>query len=421
VTPRVLFLLVDALGYDFLSPETTPYLTSIARQGSLLPMTPVLGYSDAQRAALFTGCYPEKIGYWLDFRMAYNSSVLRPFSALGFLDWLPGDLPRRALKFALARTVVPLQARRTGYRTLHLYNMPFRAMRHFQPSLPSTMFDPHPFGDVPTIFDLCRQKGVKFAAVQSDRFGLANMFRMPDQLTPFLSREIQRIDPDVSLLYVYLHSVDMLGHRYGIRSPRFREVLARADRAVQRIVEEAREKLGKDLELVIVSDHGLNHTERFVSYGKLLRQPGFGRDYLVALDSTMVRLWYFQHGVRPGIRQAVEESGHGRFLGQEELRHLGVYFESRDYYDEVYLLRPGLSIFPNYHSYLKPMAMHAYHPDEPDQRAIALFHGRRLAHLKAPEGSLHITDIMPTISQVLGLDPSQATGSSLLPKGRRRT
>ena len=48
------------------------------------------------------------------------------------------------------------------------------------------------------------------------------------------------------------------------------------------MVEAARERLGPNLETVIVSDHGFNHTEKFVNYSHLLSQAGFGREYLQA-------------------------------------------------------------------------------------------------------------------------------------------
>jgi hypothetical protein len=54
------------------------------------------------------------------------------------------------------------------------------------------------------------------------------------------------------------------------------------------------------------------------------------------------------------------------------LRELHLDFDGRLYGDEIYLLDPGTAIFPNFHSLLRPKAMHAYHPDDADQHGIAL-------------------------------------------------
>ena len=406
-SPTVLIFLVDALGHDMISEETTPYLWRFASQGRLGSMRPVLGYSDAQRAALFTGKLPDQSGYWTDFRLHLGESPLRPFGNLRALDALPGDFSRRCVKFLLSKTAAPFQARATGYKSLPLYNLPFKAMPHFEPTLAGSMLDPHPFPSAPTMFDLVRDGGGSVAAVQSDVYGIAGMFKGPKAAADRLCAGILGVDPGADLVYVYLHSVDFLGHRYGVPSPRFRAVLREADAAVERVVAVARGHFGSDLETVVVSDHGLNHTERFVDYGHLLREPGFGRDYVVALDSTMVRLWYFEEAAQPRLRALVDASGHGRFLTEAELRDHGVFFPNGDFYHEVYLLRPGLSIFPNYHSYLKPLSMHAYDPGVPDQQAIAMFTGPRLDSMPAPKG-LSITGVMPIVAGLLGLEAGDA-------------
>tara|TARA_B100001123_G_scaffold367775_1_gene428303 strand:+ start:3543 stop:4790 length:1248 start_codon:yes stop_codon:yes gene_type:complete len=405
----VLLFLVDALGIDFISDQTMPYLSNLAKNHALKPMTPVLGYSDVQRASLFTGCYPQDIGYWTDFRMIPNSSPLKLFSRLSFLDYIPSDFIRRVIKYFLAKTLSPIQARITGYKELPLYNIPLRVIQHFQPSLKKSMFEQEPFQSVPTIFDLCRQHEQEFAVVRSDVFGLRHMFSKASSVANLVSKEVLQINPNVKLLYVYLHTIDMLGHRYGIRSHKFKDVLLDADQAIKTIVEAARERLGESLEVAIVSDHGMNHTQEFIDYTYLLKQPGFGKDYIVALDSTMVRLWYFTEGAKHRMHSLVEESQHGTFLTPKELRELGVHFTNSDYYQEVYLLRPGLSIFPNYHSYLKPFAMHAYHPKFKDQTAVAFFIGSELERLTERTQKLDIVDIMPILKEVLGFNKSTYT------------
>ena len=400
----VLLFLVDALGFNFIGPQSTPYLDSLAKRHLLKPMRPVLGYSDAQRASLFTGRYPQEIGYWTDFRMVPNSSPLTPFSRLAFLDHIPNDFIRRVIKYMLAKTLAPLQARRTGYNELPLYNIPLGMMRHFQPSLQKDMFEAGVFEPVPTIFDLCRQYNEQFAVIRSDVFGLRHMFSKPSSVGQLVTDAVANIDPNVKLLYIYLHSIDMLGHRYGICSDKFDEILLDADQTIATIIEAAKAKLGHNLETIMVSDHGMNHTTEFIDYTYLLKQSGFGKDYIVALDSTMVRLWYFNDEAKDRIHSLVENSGHGEFVTSEELSRLGVKFSNSDYYEEVYLLRPGLSIFPNYHSYLKPMAMHAYHPEFEDQTAVAFFIGENIEHLTNETQELVITDIMPILKQILGFN-----------------
>ena len=60
----------------------------------------------------------------------------------------------------------------------------------------------------------------------------------------------------------------------------------------------------------------------------------------------------------------------GHFLSSDELVDLHVDFADRRYGDEIFLIEPGTVVHPNFHSYLRPKAMHAYHPDEPEQQGI---------------------------------------------------
>ena len=66
-------------------------------------------------------------------------------------------------------------------------------------------------------------------------------------------------------------------------------------------------------------------------------------------------------------------------MTQEEITNYGINFETNKYFEDIYLLRPGFSLFPNYHSYLKPYAMHAYAPENDDQTAIGIFSGESLS------------------------------------------
>jgi hypothetical protein len=40
--------------------------------------------------------------------------------------------------------------------------------------------------------------------------------------------------------------------------------------------------------------------------------------------------------------------------------------------DDVFLTEPGVVIFPNFHSYVRPKAMHAYDPADLDQDGIVV-------------------------------------------------
>lgn len=402
--PPLMLMLIDGLGYDFVTAEATPNLSRYAGSYAMRPLRPALGYSDCQRAVLFCGLPPDRIGYWMLYRFARPSdSPWRELGRLAFLDGAPVELPRKGLKLGLSASLMRLQARRKGYSDLTLHNIPFRALPWHAPTLRRPVYAPHALGDAPTVFDLLREAKRPFAIVRSDTVGQLGLLRPVKGHIRRLLSAIRGLDRSTSFVYFYLHTPDMFAHRHGIRGPRFWEELKEADQAIATIIEAAKERLGPDTQVVLTSDHGMDHTERFVSFRHLIMHPAFGKDYVAALDSTMVRLWYLTPDGARKARPLVESSGAGGFLTLEERRTLGVDFPGEQYGDDVYLLRPGASIYPNYHSVLKPLAMHAYHPSEPDQRAVALFIGDRIAELAPDSGELHMADILPIIRSLVKL------------------
>ena len=136
MSKNVLVLLIDALGYNFISKTRTPYLWNFANQNSTHAITPVLGYSDSQRAAIFTGKQPQEIGYWLDSQLVgIGESPYKAWKYFQFVDKFPGDFPKRVIKYGLSKTVGPIIARKSGYKSLPIYNTPIKALNRFQPSL----------------------------------------------------------------------------------------------------------------------------------------------------------------------------------------------------------------------------------------------------------------------------------------------
>jgi hypothetical protein len=277
------------------------------------------------------------------------------------LDALPGDFVRRGTKFVLSQTVLPRIRRRENYEHLSLRHLPFRALGVFDWTLREEMTHSGALG-MPTLFDRLDEAGVSWSYLDASRLGRRGLLEALDAL-PLETR----------FAFVYLHHVDMASHLFGIDSRLFERALTRTDELTREVVERVRSRLG-DVETVVFSDHGMSPVKNVVSFPALWRDPDFPHRFCFALDATMVRLWW--EDARPGLQQRVRgyvtKRADGRFLARDELRELHLDFDGRLYGDEIYLLEPGTAIFPNFHSMLKPKAMHAYHPDDPDQHGIAL-------------------------------------------------
>jgi predicted AlkP superfamily pyrophosphatase or phosphodiesterase len=360
----VVCVLVDAFRHDYLDDGKTPFLAQLASEHGVERMRPILGYSDAIRATIFTGAYPDEHGYWMEYCFRPERSPFRSFARLAPLDRLPSDFALRALKFGLSKTVVRAIARKGGYADLSLRHLPFRALGCFDWTLHAPMTARGVLG-APTIFDRLTDAGLRWSYLDSARNGTRAVLRALDGLPR-----------ETALAFVYLHQIDMASHLVGLESPIFERVLRRTDVLAAEVVRRARRRLG-DPALVVFSDHGMSKVERLVGFRDLVLHPGFPERFCFALDATMVRLWYRDDDpvLREELRARLRDRAGGHFLDATERGELHLDFDDRLYGDDIYLIDAPTAIFPNFHSMVAPRAMHAYHPDGLDQHGIFIAPG----------------------------------------------
>ncbi len=409
----MLVLLVDAFRWDYLTADNTPFLHSQLDSGFLAPLHPILGYSDAIRATVFTSAYPRDHGYWIMTRYSPGTSPLKLLRPLRFLDGLPGGFFKRAMKFWLSASLGRVLGRIHHCPPPTTHDLPFGLLDCFDSTMSRSMLAPGAFPGYPTIFETLVQNGFKNAFLDASLFGIRARFGSSVRVRGKLVNALARLPQDTRLAFVYLHHLDHFAHRFTTSSPRFMAELRNVDSTIEAIVGKAKERWGPSLEVVIFSDHGMADATHFHQVRGLVRDQGLGKDFLLSLDSTMVRVWYFNPARKDEIRKKVEALGCGHFLSADEKQTLKVDFDHRAYGDDIYLLEPGHTLFPNFISWIKPFAMHAYHPDQPSQTGIFLWLNRKpdISH----RGPVELVDIAPSLLTVLGLPrPSSFKGTSLL-------
>jgi predicted AlkP superfamily pyrophosphatase or phosphodiesterase len=383
-----LCFLVDAFRHDYLREGVTPFMEKLASEGSARPLPTILGYSDSIRATIFTGRYPDQLGYWMEYCFRPERSPFRPLDRLAAFDRFPVDFGQRAAKFALSATLMRKLARSRGYPTLNLRHIPFGALRFFDYTLTLPMTAPGALG-APTIFDRLSAAGKKWSYLDAST--------MPRQR---LINSVRELPKETALVFVYLHQIDMASHLFGLGSARFKRSLRTVDALVAELYLEARSRFGEPSVLVF-SDHGMTPIERTVAIPELRRHPAFGKGFVFALDATMVRLWYLRDEprLRDDLRSLVAGKLPGRFLSRPDRVALHVDFDHNLYGDDIFLTEPGTVIFPNFHSYVRPKAMHAYDPSHPDQDGILIAPDDGLSRDEVPS----MVDLAPLVLRLVGI------------------
>lgn len=404
---RLLLILVDAFRYDFFSKKHTPFLYNLSKHGHTIPLQPILGYSDAIRATIFTGTYPDIHNYWIMYQYAPTASPFSAFKPLEFVEHIPTHLLKSGTKFVLTNTLCKMLATAYGYQKLSIRNIPFEIIDLFSYALKNSMISPNFFKNIPSFFDVLTNYNAKYVYLDSS------------ELKGNLFRKIRELGSNVKLIMIYLHYLDYAAHRHGLNSRSFQLQLRDTDKIIKFIVKSLKQRFNNELDVIVFSDHGMANVTDFIDFRRFLSRAlcdvEFGNDYLFFLDSTMIRFWYSNSHTKEIIHRALDKIEYGRFLSKEERKKLRIDFSHRYYGDETFLLKPGYSIFPNFISWLKPKAMHAYHPKYKNQLGTAIFDGQIKEQIDHDRRIVKLVDIAPTILDLFGYEtPITFEGHSLL-------
>lgn len=333
--------LVDALGWELV--RRTGFCEGVLQQRG--PLGTVLGYSSAAIPSLLSGTTPAEHGSWAMYRLADGGS---PFGYLRFLPRLPHALEWRVRR--LTRRITDRRGVIDGY--YDLYDIPVHVLGRFDVAQHQ---DPYRPGGLSreSVFDAWQSAGVPYRLWTYRTAERDNMEAL-----------LAAIGGGDRVLFLYTAELDALMHRVGVFEDEVSARLADYERFVRRILEVGRER-GVDVDVHILSDHGMTPVDRSVDLWGELERRGIllGRDYLAFYDSTMARLWCNEKVLEVATAY-LEKTGTGRLVGDGELEAWGCRFPDGRYGRHVLLAEPGVMIVPSFMGRERIAAMHGYDPGD---------------------------------------------------------
>lgn len=348
MTRATLFVLIDGLGWELL--QQADFLADLAPHRYRLRT--VLGTSSATIPTILTGAAPADHGHWMPFAYAPTHS---PFHSLAFLRHLPRRLTSSD---GFRKHLAGLLAHHFGWTgQLDLGNIPAEAL---------------PLLDFVATRDPCQPGGVSPCATAIDRL---HQERIPCFVSDGRNSDRQSFDDaaaalaDGSARFLLLHvrEPDAVLHRDGPASDAARAAIAQCEQAVRSLYDAATSH--NDLvRLYIGSDRGVTQVTHTLDIQSKVRAAGltFGSDYFAFYDPTMARFWFSGADVRHHAMASIGDVDCGRWLADGQLRLEGIFFPDHRFGQAIFLLDPGWTIVPNYHSATATSGMHGYHPDHPD-------------------------------------------------------
>lgn len=391
----VYLILIDALRHDYLCPEHTPNLYALKERSMHANVVETFAFQT--RPAYFAGLEPEESGVCHLFRYAPEESpfsFLKPFRfLLRFLEKLKLDLFVRGVIRRLAARKLRKCGYEAGAEAISTERIPLTLLPFFTLAELVHTDDIDPYNGKETLFRAMRERGLSWEWIGYPRHH-GNSENILQRL---------KAARETDLYYLHFSELDWVGHKYGPDGAEMKKALSSLDKMLGPILREAFEDKGAAV--VVFGDHGMAQVQFTLDLEARLTHLPYenGKQYLMFLDSTQARFWFFDEQAEERICSLLSEISEGHILSEEERAELRIRFKDRSYGDLIFMLdEPGI-IHPSYfvRSGAGPKGMHGYLPKVTENMTQILAAAPKID----PEdiGTIPMREMYPFIKNILDL------------------
>lgn len=395
-------IIIDAFSSSYLSEKHTPFIYSVASKGFSTQIEPLFAFRGIE-ATIFTGVWPEAHGIWTEFSLrknykvcTFNNNVL--LELIRMADAIPHHKLKLGIRYLLQKY--------TKNSLNFAFNLiPADAFRYFELSQKRSIFEERALGEIPTIFDIFRSKEIQYIYMTFQGF-------KTDKEIVKATIQMLRSSRKFDFLYMKLNELDWIGHKFGPDSLAIKKCLKRTDLNVRRVIN-AVQRIDKNANFLILSDHGMSKVNRAINIMSILGKlkAKIYKDYAVFLDSTMARFWFFNSQAREEIHNAMTNISVGHILSEEEKCKLRLPL-SRKYGEMIYAVDEGCIVHPDFfYTTQAPNGMHGYAHTKTFEGIPMLIANKKVIQSYSFNKLLRFVDISPIVLTLLDLRAPDGTGN----------
>jgi predicted AlkP superfamily pyrophosphatase or phosphodiesterase len=279
-------------------------------------------------------------------------------------------------------------------------------MKFFSPKISKQLSEKNSLGLVPTIFDVMRSNDLDY------------FYQMPSTTTEnaLINNIIHQTKDSKLPKLTVIHpcSLDLIGHNFGPKSSQVQRALRKIDSrmlSINRAVQQSHD----EITVIIMSDHGMTPIKNNANLLNILRHLHLelAKDYLVFLDSTVARFWFFDGNARKLVSEQLSNLKCGRILDASDLVALGIDEIGQEYGELFFAINEDYAIFPDFfRKHLPPRGMHGYAFSTYDAPIFVAYTSNPSVGFRG-KNAVRFIDIMPTILEILNLPiPNTCEGTS---------
>jgi len=429
-----LCILLDAFRWDYINEKNTPFLYALTKKGIYSRrLVSTAGFT--QRSAVFSGTYCDTRNQLTAFIHDEKHSpfrFLKGNTQIYKLDekawWtlpLPSVFPFKRLKrlceHKLNKHIMEMRAyinqEAKKYAThISSLRIPFRILPYFNCAEDATPIWDTSDNDIETIFGVMEKQDIRFEYVM---YPIVNC---EDERSLELLR--QRVMTGADIYFATFTEADSVCHKYGTSTSHRIRVVNEIDRKMS-MLNEMFEKAFHGIQWIVFGDHGMTDVvERFDGGSIVLKAAKkyrfrLGIDFLMFLDSTMIRLWHLNKSAEKFVKMVFLDipifKQKGFIINDEIAKRYRIPSNHSPCGNAIFWAHPGIVISPDYFysPQFPPKGMHGYVPDSEDGKGFAVITGQDVSHKLIEEADL--VDICPTLCDIVGMPyPRNNEGNSLV-------
>ena len=386
-------VMVDALRHDYINETDAPFLHSLGRQGARGSLIPSFGFEPD--GAYFAGLDPEECDggaqYWhkpgeRDF---YLTGLFRPFYKI------PSKWLRKNIRRSLRLTAQLLSKDSMVKKKATTSCIPLSELSKFSLSMRKLPTDKG-FMPQPTIFDVLKENNIKYYAHihPAHKVHIENV----------VSRYIEEAKDSERFSFLFVGTLDGIGHKYGPRSDELKAGLKKVDHGLEEIYKHAC-KLHDEVEILVFGDHGMAQVDRHIDLSNAIKMANLSKnDDTYFLDSTFARFWVSDKTKRANLINILNDVPGGHVLTQDECNEYCIRFKHNYFGDIIYAVEDGAIIQPSYYceDNNPPVGMHGYLPGCRDNESAFVFLSDKTKGI-GDLGRVDMRRLFPTVLDALDL------------------
>jgi len=342
-------ILIDAFSKTYFSKKYTPFLHKLSQDGVLTNIEPLFAFKGIE-TTIFTGVWPNVHNVWTEFCFANNRTgkkrdeLIRKI--IRAVDLLPNDEYKAKIRYAIQRYI---SQKPNGTPNL----IPAAAIAYFQRSQRKEITEPEAVGNIGTIFDVFRKKGVPFVFIEPWIWG--------DRSVLSKAKKLIKHNHRFRFWYLKFNHLDHLGHKFGPTPFAFKEKLKKIDMYTEEITTLLQGET-PNLNILVLADHGMSEVHKTLNILEDLSQlrSQMFKDYVAFVDSTMIRFWFFTKKAKQEICEQLQQMKCGHILTSTEKKLLKTPLDLK-YGEIIYVVDEGYVLHPCFfHSKSLVKGMHGY-------------------------------------------------------------